>query len=169
MKNQRSAVIDFGGGDTSLTRLISEVPDIVEMMQGAGVHPVALYLLSPRLGDLSALGTLEAAGFRPKATAIIRNEGVADPTLPRERAFARTMHHPVYEAAIARGAVPLWMPRLHAAKEVEDRRITFAQARDGMMPEGRQGVPMNPFDSGRVRVWLDHMAAELAPVRSWLL
>jgi hypothetical protein len=169
MKNQRSAVIDFGGGDTSLTRLISEVPDIAEMMQGAGVHPVALYLLSPRLGDLSALGTLEAAGFGPKATAIIRNEGVADPTLPRERAFARTMRHPAYEAAIARGAVPLWMPRLHAAKEVEDRRITFAQARDGMMPEGRQGVPMNPFDSGRVRVWLDHMAAELAPVRSWLL
>ena len=169
MKNQRSAVIVFGGGDTSLTRLISEVPDIAEMMEGAGVHPVAIYLLSPRLGDLSALGTLEAAGFRPKATAILRNEGVADPTLPRERAFARTMRHPTYEAAIARGAVPLWMPRLHAAKEVEDRRITFAQARDGKMPEGRQGVPMNPFDSGRVRVWLEHMDAELAPVRSWLL
>jgi hypothetical protein len=86
MKNQRSAVIDFGGGDTSLTRLITEVPDIVEMMQGAGVHPVALNLLSPRLGDLSALGTLEAAALKPKATAIIRNEGVTDPTLPRERA-----------------------------------------------------------------------------------
>ncbi len=169
MKNRRSAVIDFGGGDTSLTRLISEVPDIAEMMQGAGVHPVAIYLLSPRLGDLSALGTLEAAGFKPKATAIIRNEGVADPTLPRERSFARTMRHPTYEAALARGAVPLWMPRLHAAREVEDRRITFAQAREGRMPEGRQGVPMNPFDGGRVRVWLEQMAAELAPVRSWLL
>jgi hypothetical protein len=61
------------------------------------------------------------------------------------------------------------MPRLYAAKEVEDRRITFAQARDGMMPEGRQGVSMNPFDSGRVRVWLDHMAAEFTPISSWLL
>ena len=55
MKNQRSAVIDFGGRDTSLTRLITEVPDIVEMMQGAGVHPVALYLLSPRGWAISPL------------------------------------------------------------------------------------------------------------------
>ena len=139
MKNQRSAVIDFGGGDTSLTRLITEVPDIVEMMQGAGVHPVALYLLSPRLGDLSALGTLEAAGFRPKATAIIRNEGVADPTLPRERAFARTMRHPAYEAALACGAVPLWMPRLHAAKE----GITIQQ--DSLRLASYSGYNVIPF------------------------
>ena len=66
MKNRRSAVIDFGGGDTSLTRLISEVPDIAEMMVGAGVHPVATYLVSPRLGDLSALATPGSGGVQTK-------------------------------------------------------------------------------------------------------
>jgi hypothetical protein len=50
------------------------------------------------------------------------------------------------QATIARGAVPLWTPPLHAAKEVDDRRITFAQAaRDGITPEERQGVPMKPL------------------------
>jgi hypothetical protein len=168
MKNRRSAVVDFGGGDTSLVRLVSEIPDLADMMESSGVHPVALYLLSPRLGDLSPLATLEGAGFKPKATALICNEGVADPTLARERSFARTMRHPDYEAAIGRGAIPIWMPRLHSAKEVEDRRISYAQARDGTMPDGRRGVAMNPFDQSRVRAWLDQMAAAFSPISSWL-
>jgi hypothetical protein len=168
MKNKRTAVVDFGGGDTSLVRLVSEVPDLHEMMEGSGVHPVAVYLLSDRLGDLSPLGTLEGAGFKPKATALVCNEGAADPTLARERSFARTMRHPDYEAAIARGAIPIWMPRLFSAKEVEDRRLTYAQARDGIMPEGRRGAAMNPFDQSRVRVWLNQMTAAFAPIASWL-
>jgi hypothetical protein len=78
------------------------------------------------------------------------------------------MRHPDYEAAIARGAIPIWMPRLFSAKEVEDRRLTYAQARDGIMPEGRRGAAMNPFDQSRVRVWLDQMTAAFAPIASWL-
>jgi hypothetical protein len=32
-----SACIDFGGGDTSLGRLISEAPDLAQVMEEAGV------------------------------------------------------------------------------------------------------------------------------------
>jgi hypothetical protein len=42
---QRSVAVDFGGGDTTLGRLAAEVPDLQQMMETAGVEPVAFYLL----------------------------------------------------------------------------------------------------------------------------
>jgi hypothetical protein len=168
MENKASACIDFGGGDTTLGRLVADSPDVVGMLEEAGVCPVAFYFLSPRLSDLSPLASLEEAGFRPRATALVLNEGRADPTLPREQAFARTMRHSTFKAAVQRGAVPLWMPRLLPAKEVEDRRVKFAQARDAEIPEGRKLTPLGPFDRARVRNWLEKMSASFAPVASWI-
>jgi hypothetical protein len=45
------------------------------MMEAEGVSPVAIYLMSDRISDLSLLATMEAAGFKPAATLIILNEG----------------------------------------------------------------------------------------------
>jgi hypothetical protein len=102
LDKRASAAIDFGGGDTTLGRLVAESPDLAPIMEEAGVSPVAVYLLGPRLADLSPLATLENAGFRPRATALVRNEGRADPTAPREEEFARTVRHSAYRG---RGAV----------------------------------------------------------------
>lgn len=168
MENQASAALDFGGGDTSLAQLVADTPDLASAMEDAGVSPVAVYLLSPRLTDLSALAAMEQSGFQPKATALVLNEGRADPTMARDEAFDRTMRHGVFKAAIDRGAVQLWMPRLIPAKEVEDRRVTFAQARDATIPEGRKVTPLGPFDRARVRQWLARMEEEFAPIASWL-
>ena len=60
------------------------------------------------------------------------------------------------------------MPRLIPANEIEVRRILFAQARDGQAPEGREVVPLGPFDRARVRHWLDAMAREFQPIASWI-
>jgi hypothetical protein len=114
------------------------------------------------------LSSLEAAGFRPRATAIVLNEGRADPTVPREHEFARTMRHAAFRSAVERGAIPLWMPRLYAAKEVEDRRIWFSQGRDGITPEGRKVLPLSIVDRSRVHHWLNVMATNFAPIASWL-
>jgi energy-coupling factor transporter ATP-binding protein EcfA2 len=163
MDKRVSACIDFGGGDTTLGRLIAEAPDLVSVLEEAGVSPVAFYFLTPRIADLSPLASLEAAGFQPRATALVLNEGRTDPTLTREEAFARIMRHSAFRAAVERGAIPIWMPRLFAAKEVEDRRIRFAQARDAEIPEGRRMTPLNSLDRSRVRAWMDSMAATFAP------
>ena len=61
-------------------------------MEEAGVSPVLLYVLTPRLSDLGFLESLQDAGFQPKATALILNEGKVDP-LGKGEAFARTMQH----------------------------------------------------------------------------
>jgi hypothetical protein len=138
------------------------------MMEEAGVHPVALHLLSPRSSDLTPLLALEKAGFQPKATALILNEGRADPSRDREQEFAHIRRHSAYRTAIARGAVEIWMPRLFTAKPIEDRRISFAHAVAGTMPEGRTDPALGPFDRSRTRHWLTAMDEAFAPMASWL-
>lgn len=169
MDARQSAAIDFGGGDTSLGRLLGQTPDLAAMMEEAGVEPIAFYTLSPRTTDLTPLAAMEAAGFKPKATALVLNEGRADPTRDRHAEFAQIRRHTVYQAALARGAVEIWMPRLHSAKAIEDRRISFGHAQAGTMAEGRSDPGLGPFDRSRTRHWLHAMDDAFAPIASWLL
>jgi hypothetical protein len=119
---------------------------------------------------LTALTGMEAMGFQPTATAIVCNEGRGDPTTPREETFARILRHSVYRAAVARGAVPLWMPLLDpaVAADIEAKRLHFADARDGIVPEGRKVTPLGPFDRSRIRQWLAALEAEFGAIRSWM-
>jgi hypothetical protein len=169
METKASAAIDFGGGDVTLSRLVGQIPDLAAMMEDATVHPVALYPLSPRTTDLTPLVAMEKAGFQPQATALILNEGRADPTGDPEQDFAQVRRHSAYRTAIARGAVEIWMPRLHAAKAIEDRRIGFNQAVGGTMPQGRTDPGLGLFDRSRTRHWLTAMEQAFAPIASWLL
>jgi hypothetical protein len=166
----RSALVDLGGGDTSLQKLLATLPTLASDMAGAGVTPVAVYALGPRVDDLASLASFEALGFTPEATVLVRNEGLADGTIEREDAFARVLRHSAYRAAVARGAAEVWMPRLDAAvaQELEAKRLGFTQARDAVSPDGRKVAPLGPFDRSRVRIWLDAMNTELAPILSWL-
>ena len=84
--------------------------------------------------------------------------------------YARVTRHSAYQAAVARGALDVWMPRLDpaVAQEIEAKRISFTQARDAISPEGRKVGPLGPFDRARVRHWMTAMGAELAPIASWL-
>jgi hypothetical protein len=54
------------------------------------------------------------------------------------------------------------------AQEIEAKRLGFIQARDALSPAGRKVAPLGPFDRSRVRLWLHTMAAEMAPIMSWL-
>lgn len=168
MQQRASALIDLGGGDITLRRLVADVPDLVASIEAAGIAPIAVYLLGPRTDDLSLLASLEAGGFHPKATALILNEGLLEAGQEREDAFVRVTRHSAFRAAFNRGAVALWMPRLGPAAEIETRRVHFAQARDGVTREGRKQTPLGPFDRSRVRAWLADMDAEFGEIRSWI-
>jgi hypothetical protein len=149
MQQKASAVVDFDGGDTALSKLVDLAPSIAATMEDAGVI---------------------AAGFQPKATSIILNEGRVDSTMARDEAFARVLRHSVFRSAVARGAVPLWMPRLEpeVMQEIEGKRLTFGQARDGVVPEGRTFAPIGGFERAMVGRWLERMEHEHEPIRSWL-
>ncbi len=72
--------------------------------------------------------------------------------------------------AVANGAIKLWMPRLEAAiaQEIEAKRISFIQDRVAISPDSRKVAPLALFDRLRIRLWLDIIAQEIAPIISWL-
>ncbi len=170
MENKQGALLDFGGGDTTLARMAEMAPGFAEAMASTGVEPVAVYTLAPRQDDLAVLEALEALGFKPAATALILNEGRVDSTLSREEAFARILRHTAFRSAVSRGAVPIWMPRLEAevAQEIEGKRLQFGAARDGQVPTGAKFAPIGGFERSMVRRWLERMDQEFAPIRTWL-
>lgn len=163
-----SAFVDLGGGDTSFSLLLEQTPDLVDIMEQAGVPLVAMYVIGPRIDDLAALASFEAAGFRPKATGLVLNEGLSDPS--SRDLFDPIVAHSAYRAAIDRGAIELRMPRLlpELFQEIEMKRLSFAQARDGKAPDGRKVDMPGPFNRSRVRKWLNAMNEEFAPIRSWM-
>ena len=170
MEQKTSAILDFGGGDTALAKMVHEVPDLAATMTAAGVAPVACYMIGPRVEDLASLDALEMAGFQPPATAIVLNEGRVDSTLSRDEAFARVFRHSAFTRVVDRGAVVLWMPRLEpeVAAEIEGKRLTFGQARDGQVPAGAKFGPIGGFKRSMVRRWLENMQHEFGPVASWM-
>lgn len=163
MGGKHNGMADFGGGDTILRRLVGErMPGLAEALEAEGVAPVAVYLVGTDPYDLGALANLEAAGFRPRAVAIVLNEGLADPTQQRGD-FRRVLNHSAFKAAVARGAQVLWMPRLmpEVAATVAARRLTFAAA-------GGPPSPLPPFEAARVRKWSEAMAMEFDRIRTWV-
>src|SRR3954449_1792069 len=154
-----------------LAKLIDTAPDIAATLEGEGIAPVACYTLTPRLDDLAALETLETAGFRPKATLLLFNEGRVDSSMSRDEAFARVARHTAVRNALTRGAVPIWMPRLEpeVMGEIEGKRLQFTQARDGQVPQGARFAPVGGLERAMVRRWLERMEQEHAAIPSWLL
>ena len=165
-----TAMLDFGAGDTALGKLVDAAPGIATTMEDAGLAPIACYCLTPRPDDLAALDTMEAAGFQPKATVLMFNEGRADSSLSRDEAFARVLRHSAVRSALERGAMPIWLPRLEpeVMQEVEGKRLQFAQARDGQVPETASFPPIGGFDRAMVRRWMERMEAAHAAIATWL-
>jgi len=166
LEHRLSLLVDLGGGDTTLRRLVEQLPDLVEMAEAQGFAIVLFYTAGPQEEDLSPLATMEGLGFRPTATAIVLNEAMADLGDSPLQAFARVLRHSAFLAAIGRGAVPIWMPRLLPAQQVEIRRLHFRDAAAGENGQGK--TPLGPFDRSRVLNWLQAMDANFAGIRTWL-
>lgn len=165
IETRKTAAIDFGA-DMTVLPILAQVPDLVAMASESGVEIVSLNMLTPRQGDLSLLNSMEQGGFQPLATGLLLNMG-AMKTVDAEAEFASVRRHSIYRAAIERGAVEVWIPKLHAAKAVEDRGIGFAAATNHAL--GSDAVPaLNLFERGKVSAWIGSMNRSLAPLSSWL-
>ena len=90
--------------------------------------------------------------------------------LSREEAFARVLRHSDFRAAVGRGALPIWMPRLEpdVMDQIEGKHVTFGQARDGQVPEGKTFPPIGGLDRSMVGRWLDRMEQAFQPAGTWL-
>jgi hypothetical protein len=150
-----SALIDTGGGDTSLALLVRTMPDLAAVLEDAGVVPVLVHVLGNNPQDLVPMAEIDDTGFRPAATMVVCNE-----RFDRRNQFGRILRHDVFQAAINRGAQHVWMPYMtkSASELVDARRLPFLQA----------GNSIGPFNGAAVRGWLKAMGDEFAPVMSWL-
>jgi hypothetical protein len=163
VKHQTTAMIDLGGGDTTLRTLATEMPGFSQQIEEAGLVPVTFYLAGSQPDDLAPIATLAERGFNPRARAVVLNESTAEVGLSRQQAFMRVVRNRVFFDQLGTGAINLWMPRLHAAASVESRRSTFAAARDG-----QTSPPLGIFDRSRVKSWLDAMEKQFQGVSSWM-
>jgi hypothetical protein len=166
MQTNMSVLVDLGGGDTTLRRLVLQLPDLVPMFEAAGFAVVVFYTVGPQEEDLSPLATLESLGLRPTATAIVLNEGLVEVGETRDNAFARIVRHSAFVGAVSRGAIPVWMPKLLPVAQVEMRRLHFRDASAGHNGQGK--TPLGPFDRARVGSWLAAMEANFAGIDTWL-
>ena len=153
--DRRSGLIDLGGGDTSLTALLADMPDLADIMADGGVEPVAIHIVGTDPHDLTPLATTEAAGFRPRATAIVLNEVHGR----RATDFDQILQHPSYQQAIDRGAIQLWMPLLtpDAARVIDANNWHYLDVK------GKLG----PFHASSVHQWLRRVGEDFAPISSW--
>jgi hypothetical protein len=159
---KQSAIIDLGGGDTTLRSLATEMPGLAAHIEASGLSPVMFHLIGAQPEDLEPATTLTVRGFTPKAQALVFNEFSIDPGLTRDRAFSRIIRSPSY-GALAKANLLLWMPRLASADAVESRQCTYLAARDGAVDP-----PLGVFEAARVRAWLNIMDRRFSGIRSWI-
>jgi len=157
-----SAIVDLGGGDTTLRTLATEMPELAVAMEATGAAPVMLYLLGTQAEDLTPALTLSARGFAPQAQALVLNEVAVDAGATRADAFGRLTSLPGF-IELAKTSVPVWMPRLHAAEAIEVRQCRYFDARDG-----RVTPALGMFDAARLRAWLEAMDRRFAGIGSWI-
>jgi hypothetical protein len=76
MERRFDAVLDVGGGETPLARLVVEVP-IATALEGEGVRVVVAHVIGPEVADLDYLDRFEQNDlFAPEATLIVMNSGL---------------------------------------------------------------------------------------------
>jgi hypothetical protein len=151
-----NGLIDLGGGDTSLSGALLQMPDLVSIMTEGGVEPVAIHIVGTDPHDLTPLAMTEARGFAPRATAIIMNEAHGR----RDGDFDHVMAHPAFRAAMDRGAVKLFMPCLTP----DTARIIDANHWRYHDVKGKLGA----FGTSSVQTWLRRMGEDMAPIASWI-
>lgn len=150
-EHRYDAVLDIGGGDTPLARLVEEVP-IVRTLERRGIRVLLVHVVGPEMADLDYLERFLADSLlAPEATLIVLNDGLVLTGRSAEFAFANIRQHDALIDAALNGAKVVLMPKLSCMSQVTDRGLTFADAMNGV---NKPGVPpLSFFDQERVAVW----------------
>jgi hypothetical protein len=162
INEKQSAIIDLGGGDTTLRALATEMPGLVTEIEAAGLAPVMLYLVGTQPEDLTPAVTLAERGFTARSQALVFNKFAVPAGQTRKQAFARIRGLRECEHLMA-SSVALWMPRLFAADAIESRRASFFDAHDN-----KANPPLGTLDRTRIKAWLEQMDHRFAGISSWI-
>lgn len=166
VEEQRSAVLDLGGGDRVLQEYGRDLL-LVEFCEEYGIEPLALYFLGPEEEDLKhVLSIWEAGYFRPKRSFLVMNEGVIREGKTMAGAFDQTLNDPGLAKMIEAGAIPIMMKRLACMDLVRKSGIGFYSAATG--GKGATGKPLDPTYAFMVKKWLRDLEGERMAQAGWL-
>jgi hypothetical protein len=161
-----NVLLDLGGGDLIWKEHARDLA-LVNLCEQYGVDPVGVHFLGCDLDDLAYLRDVEAGGvFAPRKTLLVLNEGTVPSGRSVARAFDAVQNHEIYRAAVARGARPIFMPRLGCMTEVDRRRIMFEDAEAGRVKEGQDRI--GPINRQMIAIWRREMDAAFADVADFL-
>jgi hypothetical protein len=161
-----TAFLDLGGGDQVL-KVWSRELDLAPFLEKYDITPVALHFLGCEIDDLSYLRDIEAvSGFRPKHTLLTLNEGMVPTGRVVRTAFEPIIANPVFRATLERGARVASMPRLACMHEVENRRLSFADAEANLVREGQGKI--GPINRQLISRWREEMETSFAAVDAWI-
>lgn len=151
MEQQYDAMLDVGGGETPLSKLVREVP-IVQSAARRGIRVVLAHVIGSDQADVDYLKHyMKDDLFAPEATLIVMNGGLVLSGRSVSGAFAEIGGHPVIRKALDRGAAIVVMPPLSCMSKVTDCGLTFDEAAEGVT-KGKFGR-MSFFDQERVAIW----------------
>ena len=161
-----SAFIDLGGGDLILKTWARDL-QLASFLEQHGVVPVAVHFLGCDLDDLAYLRDIEdSAGFQPRRTVIVLNEGLVPAGRVARTAFGPIIQHEVFRKVLDRGAVVVRMPRLACMHEIERRRLSFADAEAGRVKPGQDRI--GPVNRQLIAIWRREMTAAFANIAQWM-
>lgn len=151
IEGQYSAVLDVGGGETPLSRLVREVP-IVRSLERRGIRVVLVHMVGPDPADIDYLAHyMRHDLFAPEATLIVLNGGLVLSGRSIGQAFEPIVAHPVILEAMSKGARIVSMPALACMNKVTDLGLTFVEASEGLTKPGQARLSF--FDQERVGIW----------------
>ncbi|MBB4200890.1 hypothetical protein CCR94_00985 [Rhodoblastus sphagnicola] len=143
----RSAVLDVGGGDTPLARLVEELP-VAEMLESVGVRVVLVHVVGPETADLDYLEHYSSNDlFVSQHTLVVTNGGLVLSGRSSKAAFEPLMKHRAIRRVLSNSGQVVEFPRLACMSEVTDRGLTFKEVLAEVNP------PLGMFDTARVRKW----------------
>ncbi len=164
MVRPRTATVDFGANDLTIKRVSRKLGGFDAYLASGGIRGVAVYVFGPDREDLALLRDMEDGVFAPAATILVLNEALLPPGAS-VRLFDAIIEDPIFQAALRRGAIPVFMPRLEAAREVNRHRLGFIAAAAGV--PGPDGTRIGPWNRGLINAWRGIMVGNNQPVMGW--
>ena len=118
MEDRVDAMVDVGGGETALTRVIAELP-LADSLEEQGIRVVVVHMVGPDAADLDYLDSFEDGGlFAAPATLVVQNAGLVM-TGGIDEAFASIYDHRTVGRVRTRGGIVVQMPRLICMNDSE--------------------------------------------------
>ena len=163
-----SLLVDFGGGDRVMLEYGREL-SLVEMAEGLGLVPLAIFVTGPEMDDFDHILSLWRSGvFRPAHSLLVLNEHLIPNGRSPEGAFRSLMDRPEFSQLGEEGLKPIVMPRLPCMSHVRDAGLSVVDAMKGKA--GKKGVPLDPVRQFMVKTWLKRLETVFAEedVIEWL-